>query len=498
MKKIYKNSQKEITEGINELNDIVAPTLGANGQNVIVEDPFGKVQTINDGATIINSVILEKEIHNVGATLAKQVAEKTNEEAGDGTTTSIVLLNAFLNEMNKIKRTDLRNCREELKKLLEEAEKYIDSIKIPLKDNDIEKVAYISSLDKEVSHKIKEIITKIGKDGIIEIAESKKVGISSEIVKGIRIEKGYSTQLFADSSTKKAVFDYSPVLVSRKKLSVVSDIVPLMQALNKNKINKLVIFCEDISEEVLTMLVLNKVQGQFNSLVVITDDLDDIATITGAKIIDEQSNPVIGEDSLGGAEKIVATKYRTTVINDKNKEEIETKIQELKGLLKEEEVIYEKETIKRKIARLKGGISILKVGGENEQATQEKKLKVEDAVNAVKSAQEEGIIEGGGVALMRLSMKLDKEKDKSETATLFKNVIQSPYKQILANANIDYNKIDLDKLSYNTKTEKYENFIETGVIDPAKVTKSALKNAFSMGMQILTAKSAIINVKDKK
>ncbi len=502
MKIIYgKDTKEQIKAGIDALADVVKTTLGGKGKNVILENQFGKIQIINDGTTIANHVELESPILNAGATLAKQVAAKTNEESGDGTTTSIVLLQAFLSEMEKVKSKDSRGLREEIKVEVDKVVAELDKMKRKVSHKDIERIAYISSLDKEISKAVASLIKKIGKDGVVSIEESKAVGISTEIVNGVRVDRGYVTQLMStDSTTLKAELMDTAVLVSKKKISVIADMMPIMQHLAANKKNRLAVFCEDISEEVLSMLILNKVQGQFLTLVVKTNDLDDIATVTGAKVITDQNNLGFEPDQLGNAGKIVATRYHTTVMDGKvDPVIIKEKIDELKALKENEEIPYEKDKLAQRIARLQGGVSIIKIGGENEQETYEKKLKLEDAVNAVKAAQEDGIIVGGGLALYRIATKMLEPRlrmeDVSEATNLVAKVILTPIKQILSNAEED---IDerlskmLDGQGYNVVTRQFEDFFESGVIDPVKVTKSAVKNAFAMGMQILTAESAIV------
>ncbi len=491
MKIIEKNAIVKITKGVNKLAEIVAPTLGANGNNVIIEDQLGKIQIINDGASIINSIYLTDELENVGATLAKQVASRTNDEAGDGTTTSIVILNALLNEI-KNHHSELRITRDKLKKYLAIAIKSIKTMARDIKDDNLEQIAFISSLDKDMSKTIASVYKTIGKEGVIEIVESKKEGIKAELVEGIQIDKGYASRLFTDNSSNKVEVENARVLISRKKIEVVSDIVPIMQALSAKSQNKLVIFCEDMSDEVLTLLILNKAQGQFNSLVVLTNDLDDVATVTGAKIIDDKANTAFNIDCLGEADRISASRFVTKILTNKFQKNILAKIKELNNALESSDNEYEKEKIRRRIARLQGGIAILKVGGSNELETGEKKLKLEDAVNAVNAAQEEGVVEGGGVALMRVAIELGK-LPKTELLDIFIRVIESPYKQILKNATIDFKKINKNKLTYNTNSKKYEDFFEQGIIDPAKVTLSAVQNAFNAGLQVLTANFAVIN-----
>jgi len=503
-------TQNKILEGVNDLNSITSVTLGGRGKNIILENQFGKIQVINDGTTIANEVVFEDPLKNAGATLAKQVASKTNEEAGDGTTTSIVLLHSFLKEMEKIKMKNSRGQRKEIKQEVDKVIEKLDKMKRDVKDGDIERIAYISSLDEEISKNVAELIKKIGKDGVINIEESKSVGITTEVVSGVRVDKGYITQLMAtDNTTLKAEIIDTPVLVTRKKLNVVSEILPLMQFLSSQKQNRLVIFCEDISDEVLTLLILNKVQGQFLSLVVKTSDLDDISTVTGAKVISEQNNLEFEADNLGVAGKVVATRFHTTVMDGKvDKSIIDDKVSELKKLQENEEIPYEKERLAKRIARLIGGVSVIKIGGENEVETFEKKLKLEDAVNAVKAAMEDGVVEGGGVALYKISLDMAQEygnRDLTDAEKLVNVVITKPFYQVLENAELDLYElndvcieIQNSGRGFNVITEKFENFFESGVIDPVKVTKCAVRNAFSMGMQILTAEASILIKKEKE
>lgn len=506
MKQIYKEKTKQlITEGINELADIVRVTLGGKGKNVVLENQFGKITIINDGTTIANAVEFEEPIKNAGATLAKQVAHKTNEEAGDGTTTSIVLLQAFLKEMDKVKTKDSRGLREEIRKVVDQVISKLDKMKRKVGHRDIERIAKISSLDDEMAKTIARVIKKIGKDGVVNIEESKVAGISTEVVNGVRVDRGFlNTLMVTDTAANKSEVNDTAVLVTRKKISFVQDIVPIMQHLGSSQRNRLVIFCEDISEEVLTMLVLNKIQGNFLTLVVKTNDLDDIATVTGAQVVTDQNDLQFIPDVLGNAGKVVSTKYHTTIIDGKQEQSvIDEKIEELKKMEANEETPYEKDMLKKRVARLMGGVSIIKIGGENEVETTEKKLKLEDAVNAVKAAMEDGIVEGGGLALYKVALQMVKEVERrglTEAEQLVHNVIITPFFQVLDNAEIDGDKqhdiceaVEQLDAGYNVVADRLENFFESGVIDPVKVTKSALKNAFSMGMMILTSEAAIVN-----
>jgi len=510
MKQItIENTKEKIKAGVDTLANVVKTTLGGKGKNVIINNGFELPKIINDGVTIAREVEVENEIENTGATLAKQAAEKTNDEAGDGTTTTIVLLQAFLEESMKVKTKDVRGFREAVDKTVKEVLDYIDKNKRDLGEGDIYRIAKNSSLDEEIAKTVETVMKKVGKDGIVSIEDGQKAGVSYEVVLGIKIDDGYlSPYMITDSERMKSEIKDAPILISKKSIESMNDILPVLEGLQSKGINKLVLMVEDITDDVLAPLVVNKMKGVFTTLVVKTRNMEDIATVTGAEIITAEGGQQFTEEALGWADKVEAGKYSTVISGGREeKEVVEEKIKELESVREKADDETEKMKAAERIARLKGGVSIIKIAGENEVQTKEKKLKLEDALNAVKSAMEEGIIEGGGMALYRASEKIvPDEPSKSdvidESIKLVYKVIRKPLEQILINADEKPEEIisqeRRNEFGYNVITRNWENFYESGIIDPVKVVKRALINAVSMGTSIMTAEASVIVKKEKQ
>ena len=500
-----KNTQAKIKKGVDKICDIVKVTLGGKGKNVIINNGIQNIQIINDGVTIAREVELENIAENTGAMLARQVAEKTNDEAGDGTTTTLVMLQAFLQAMEGVETNDVRGLREEIKAEVDKVVEELDKRKKPIKDGDIENIAYISSLDREIAKTIAELVKKIGKDGVVSVEDAKVAGIQTEVVNGIKIDDGYITPYFiTNKETLKAEIKEVPILLTKKSIATVNDILPLLEELARKNINKIVIMCEDITDEVLGFLVANKLKGMITPLVVKTSNMEDIAVVTGGEIVTPENQKEFTSEALGNATKIECGKFSTTVIgSESEKQEVQKKIEELKAQIKNTEDEIEMDRIKQRIAKLSGGVSVVRIAGDNAQETKEKKLKLEDALNSVRAAMEDGIVEGGGMALYKIGEKLSKDTPAQEIVS---QVIMKPFIQILENAEENKDEVltrgDNSNIynamgGYNVITRKWENFYDTGVIDPVKVTKSALKNAFAMGNQILTAEAGIFQKNEK-
>lgn len=493
MKQItLETTREQLKSGVDKLANVVGKTMGGKGKNVVISNMWG-VHIINDGVSIAREVELEDDVEHTGAMLARQAAEKTNEEAGDGTTTTIVLLQAYLNAMMKVETKDSRGLREEIKAEIEKVIEQIDKIKKVITEEDIYKVAKNSSLDEDIAKVITEVIKKVGKDGVINIEDSSLPEIKSEMVDGIRIEDGYITPYMINNRrNNKAEFKNTAVLITRKKLATIHDLVKLLEMMIKDGQSSLVIFCEQIADEVAGFLVANKMQGAFQSVVIKTKNFEDIESITGAKIVSDDSQFKYELSSLGFAGSVIVSKRETIVsASADRKEEIKNKISELKSQLetcKEDE----KSGIKERISKLENGVATIRIGGQNEQESKEKKLKLEDALNAAKSALEDGIIEGGGMTLLRISKSI---QAKTEAEKLVSDVLEIPFFRIMENSEEDVQEVlkgYVEDKGYNVISRRWEDFYESGVIDPAKVLKSALRNAFAMGNQILTAEAGII------
>jgi len=506
------DTREKLKAGIDKLASCVAPTLGGKGKNVIINNGFENVKIINDGVTIAREVELEDDVENTGAILAKQAAEKTNDEAGDGTTTTVVLLQAFLNEMIKIKSNDVRGLRDEIDKNIQSVLKYLDKNKKELAEGDIFRIAKNSSLDEEIAHTVTDLIAQIGKDGLVSIEDGQKPGITSEVVLGIKIDDGYiSPYMITEAETMKSVLKGDvPILITKKPIGSVKEILPILENLQSKGKTELVLLAEEITDDAMAALVVNKIKGVFNVCVVKTRNMDDIAVVTGAEIVTAENGAKYSEEVLGYADKIETGKHFCLVSGGKEDQEtVNAKIEELKKIRENADNEYDKQKASQRIARLQGGVSLIKISGDNEQQTKEKKLKLEDALNAVKSAIDEGIIEGGGMALMRASEILGAENKyedeiRNEANYLVYQVIRTPFEQILLNADEEVEEIKKKieaviggGMGYNVITRKMENFYESGIIDPVKAVKRALINAFAMGTSIMTAEAGVIVMKEK-
>ena len=502
------DTREKLKKGIDTLADVVKVTLGGKGKNVIINNGFENVKIINDGVTIAREVELEDEVENTGAMLAKQAAEKTNDEAGDATTTTIVILQAFLNEMMKIKSKDVRGLRDEIDKNIQSVLKYLDENKKELVEGDIFRIAKNSSLDEDIAKTVEEIMKKIGKDGLVSIEDGRFPGIDSEVVLGIKIDDGYvSPYMITEAETMKSVLKDVPILITKKRINSMKEILPLVENLQSQGKNEMVILAEDLSDDVIALMVVNRIKGNFNFCVVRTRNMDDIAVVTGAQIVTEEAGGKFTAEMLGYADKVETGKYFCQVTGGKEDQEtVNAKIEELKKVRENSDNEYDAQVAAKRIARLQGGVSIIRIAGTNEQQTKEKKLKLEDALNAVKSAMDEGIIEGGGMALLRASENVgaeNKYEDEvvNEAKYLVYKVIRKPFEQILLNADENIDEIiktpRKKEDGYNVVTRQWEDFYESGIIDPVKAVKRALINAFAMGTSIMTAEAGVIVVKEK-
>ena len=495
-----KETKAKIKEGVDILANVVKTTLGGKGKNVIINNGFELPKIINDGVTIAREVEIDDEILNTGATLAKQSAEKTNDEAGDGTTTTLVLLQAFLKEMEKVKTKDVRGFRDEIDKQIKKVIKYLDDHKKEIGEEDIYRIAKNSSLDEEIARTITEIIEVIGKDGIVSVEDGQKAGISHEIVTGIKIDDGFvSPYMITDREKLRAEIKDAPILLSKKSITSVNDILPVLEAMQAKGKNELVLFVEDITDDVLAPLVVNKMKGVFSTIIVKTQNMEDIAVVTGATIITAEGGQQFTPEMLGWAGRVEVGKHYSIVSDGKAEAgAVADKIAELEKARENTEEEEDKLLISQRIAKLKGGVSVIKIAGENDVQTKEKKLKLEDALNAVRSAMDEGIIKGGGMALMEASIEIEPD---TEAKRLVGDLIRTPLKQILKNADEEFKKIILDKkekggYGYNVITRQWEDFYSTGIIDPVKVVKRSLINAVAMGTSIMTAEASIIMKKE--
>ncbi len=516
-------ARKTLKRGVDIVANAVKITLGPKGRNVVLERGYGAPTITNDGVTIARDITLKNKYENMGAEIVKEVASKTNEVAGDGTTTSVILTQVMVTEgirhitmgVNPVAlRLGIERASEQVVKLLKEISK-------PIKSKDeIRQVATISAESEEIGKIIADTIEKVGKDGVVTVEESQSFGVDSEVVRGMEFDKGYvSPYMITNGDRMEAEFKDSPILVTDRKISSIKEILPLMEKLAQSGKKELIIIAEDVDGDALATLILNKLRGAFNVLAIeapgFGDEkkslLEDIAITIGAKpVFSDLNNKLEDTDlnMLGRANKIISSKENTIIIGGKGKKsEIEARISQLK---KQKEVIdskYEIEKYEKRIAKLSGGVAVIKVGAATETEMKYLKLKIEDAVNATKAAIEEGIVSGGGSALIKVFKKLSNRKvsadENREVGIGFEIVLKAlltPLKQIAINAGKEDGSVIVDKIMHSEKEnagyDAYEDkfvddMLKAGIIDPVKVTRTAIQNASSASAILLTTEVAI-------
>ncbi|MBZ9577440.1 chaperonin GroEL [Patescibacteria group bacterium] len=521
--KFQEEARKKIKTGADKLADAVKVTLGPKGRNVVLDKGFGTPTITNDGVTIAKEIELEDKIENLGAEILKEVAEKTNDVAGDGTTTAVVLAQAIVSEGLKNVAAGAnplalrRGIEKGVERVVEELKKMAK--KITTKE-EIAQVATISAESKEIGNLIAEVMDEVGKDGVITVEESKTFGLEKEIVKGLQFDQGYiSPYMITNAERMEAVYEDPFILVTDKKISSINEIVPVLEKIAQKGKKELVIIAEDIEGEALATLVVNKLRGIFNTLAVKTpgfgdrkkEMLQDIAIITGAQLISEEVGlklENIEMNMLGSARRVVSTKENTTVIEGRGKkEDIEARVGQIKRELEATESEFDKEKLQDRLAKLVGGVAVIKVGAATEVEQKGKQHKTEDALSATRAAVEEGVVPGGGVALLRASSVLEEVEVKGEEKTgsnILKRVLEEPIRQIAQNAGVDGAvvaqkvKEDGEGFGFNAETLKYENLMESGIVDPTKVVRSALQNAASAASMFLTTECVVAERKEEK
>lgn len=522
------NARIALKKGVDKLADAVKITLGPRGRAVVLEKGYGSPVVTHDGVTIAKEIELEDKIENIGAELVKEVASKTNDIAGDGTTTATLLAQVLISEglKNATSGVDVVGMRQGMNKAYEAA---LESLKKLSKQistkEEIAQVATISARDEEVGNLIAEVIDQTGKDGVITVEESQTIGLSKELVEGLQFDRGYVSQyMITNAERMEAVLENPYILVTDKKISIISELLPLLEKLVKAGKKEMVIIADDVDGEALTTLVLNKIRGVFSVLAVKApgfgdrrkEMLQDIAVVTGADFISEEVGRKLESvdiDSLGQAHRVVSNKDNTTIVGGKGKkEEIEKRVSQIKAQLQKTDSEFDREKLQERLGKLSGGVAVIRVGAATEVEQKEKQHRIEDAVNATKAAIEEGIVAGGGVALARAAesvKSLINQFNKEQLAEIIgaKIVLEglyAPIKQIAENAG--YNgAVVLDKVlsekedfGFNASTGKYENLIKAGVVDPTKVARSALQNAVSIASMLLITEAVVANLPEKK
>ena len=508
--------------GVDKLANTVRVTIGPKGRNVVLDKQFGAPLITNDGVTIAKEIELEDAFENMGAQLVKEVATKTNDVAGDGTTTATVLAQAMIQEGMKNLEAGANPIvlRRGMKKATEKAVETIAAMssKVTGKDQ-IAKVASISAGDESVGNMVADAMEKVSNDGVITIEESKTMQTELDLVEGMQFDRGYiSAYMCTDMDKMEAVLDEPYILITDKKISNIQEILPLLEQIVQSG-SRLLIIAEDIEGEALTTLIVNKLRGTFNVVAVKApgygdrrkEMLKDIAILTGGQVISEEVGLELKDATMAqlGRAKSVKVKKENTVIVDGegNKEEIQARIGQIRAQLEETTSEFDKEKLQERLAKLAGGVAVIRVGAATETEMKEAKLRMEDALNATRAAVEEGIIAGGGSAYIHASKEVAKlaetlEGDEKTGAKVILKALEAPLYYISANAGLEgaviINKVkeSAPGIGFNAATEEYVDMVEAGILDPVKVTRSALQNATSVASTLLTTESVVANIKE--
>ena len=522
-------ARKKLKAGVDKMANTVKVTLGPKGRHVVLDKGFGSPEICDDGVTIAKEVELKDKIENLGAEIMKEVAEKTNDNAGDGTTTAIVLAQAITAE--GLKNVEAGAHPLAMKRGIDKGvETVVKCLKGMAKQisqkEEISQVATISAGSQEIGNLIAEVVSEVGKDGVITVEESKKLGLEKEIVRGLQFDRGYvSAYMVTDAERMEAVMEDPRILITDKKISAISDILPVLEAMARRGEKNLVIIADEIEGEALATLIVNKLRGIFNTLAIKSpgfgdrkkEMLEDIAVVTRSEVISEEvglklENIKTDEDTekLGKARKVVSTKEKTTIIGGIGDEKkIEERVKQIRNEIKTTESSFDKEKLQERLAKLAGGVAVIKVGAATEVEQKAKQRKTEDALNATRAAVEEGVLPGGGVALLRCASDLaleiqGLEGDEKTGLNILKKALESPIKQIAENAGLDgaivaeeVKKHEGD-FGFNAQTLKYEDLIAAGIVDPTKVVRMALENAASAASMLLTTEAVVAEEPEEK
>ncbi|WP_112469157.1 chaperonin GroEL [Streptomyces triticisoli] len=523
--KFDEDARRALERGVNKLADTVKVTIGPKGRNVVIDKKFGAPTITNDGVTIAREVEIEDPHENLGAQLVKEVATKTNDIAGDGTTTATVLAQALV-------RVGLKNVAAgaspaALKKGIDAAVKAISdelhaSARPIDEKSDIAAVAGLSAQDQQVGELIAEAMDKVGKDGVITVEESNTFGLELDFTEGMAFDKGYLSPYFVtDQERMEAVLDDPYILIHQGKISAIADMLPLLEKIIQANASKpLLIIAEDVEGEALSTLVVNKIRGTFNATAVKAPGfgdrrkamLQDMAVLTGATVISEEVGLKLdqaGLDVLGSARRVTVTKDDTTIVDGAGKkEDVEGRIAQIKAEIENTDSDWDREKLQERLAKLAGGVCVIKVGAATEVELKEKKHRLEDAISATRAAVEEGIVSGGGSALVHASKVLEgnlgKTGDEATGVSVVRNAVVEPLRWIAENAGLEgyviVSKVrELEKGSgYNAATGEYGDLVKAGVIDPVKVTRSALENAASIASLLLTTETLVVEKKEEE
>lgn len=515
-------ARRAMQKGVDILADTVKVTLGPKGRNVVLDKKFGSPLITNDGVTIAREIELEDAFENMGAQLVKEVATKTNDVAGDGTTTATVLAQAIIREglKNVTSGANPILIRNGIKLAVDKAVEEIQKISKNVNGKqDISRVASISAGDVTVGELIADAMEKVGNEGVITVEESKNMDTTLEVVEGMQFDRGYiSPYMVTDAEKMEAVLDDPYILITDKKITNIQEILPVLEQIVQQG-KKLLIIAEDIEGEALATLVVNRLRGTFTCVGVKApgfgdrrkEMLKDIAILTGAQVISEELGYDIKEtsiDMLGRAESVKITKENTTIVDGKgNKEEISERVSQIRRQIEDTTSEFDREKLQERLAKLSGGVAVVKVGAATETELKEKKLRIEDALAATKAAVEEGIVAGGGTAYVHVLRKIgnltSEVSDEQVGINIILRALEEPIRQIAFNAGVE-GSIIIDKvksseegIGYDALNGKYINMVENGIVDPAKVTRTALQNAASVASTFLTTEAAVVDLPEK-
>lgn len=516
------DARKALESGVNQLADTVRVTLGPKGRNVVLDKSYGAPLITNDGVTIAKEIELEDAFENMGAQLVKEVATKTNDVAGDGTTTATVLAQSMINEgmKNIAAGANAIIIRKGMKKACNVAVEAIASMSEPINGNEqIARVAAISAGDDEVGQMVADAMDKVTNDGVITIEESKTMKTELDLVEGMQFDRGYvSAYMCTDMEKMEVNLDDPYVLITDKKIANIQEILPILEEIVKTG-SKLLIIAEDVEGEALTTLIVNKLRGTFNVVAVKApgygdrrkEMLKDIAILTGGQVISEELGLDLKEasiDKLGRAKSVKVSKENTIIVDGTgDKKEIDARVAQIKAQIEETTSDFDREKLQERLAKLSGGVAVIRVGAATETEMKEAKLRMEDALNATRAAVEEGIIAGGGSAYIHASKEVEKlieklEGDEKTGARIVLKALESPLYRIVENAGLEgsvvVSKVKESKkgVGFDAYKEEYVDMVKAGILDPAKVTRSALQNATSVASTLLTTESVVANIKE--
>ena len=524
-KLIYaEEARKSLRAGIDILADSVKVTLGPKGRNVVLDKSFGPPQVCSDGVTIAKEIELPDNFENMGAQLLKEAATKTNDAAGDGTTTSVVLAQAIINEgfKNVTAGANPMAIKRGIEKAVSAVVDELQSMSQTVDDRErIAQVASLSAHEEAIGNTIADAMEKVGKDGVITVEESKTMADEIEYVEGMQIDRGYISPYFiTDSDRMESSLEDATIVITDKKISAVADLLPSLEKLLQVGKKNVVIIAEDIDGEALATLVVNKLRGTLNALAIKAPGfgdrrkamLEDIAILTGGTVISEDMGKKLDSATLedfGSARRVAATKDETTIVEGKGSQEaIQARINQIKAQIEDTTSEFDKEKLQERMAKLSGGVAVIKVGAATEVELKERKARVEDALSATRSAVEEGIVPGGGVALVRAQRALDSlpemPADEAVGASIIRRALEQPLRLIVENSGFEGSvvlndvKQQADDYGFDADLGEYGPMMERGIVDPTKVTRSALQNAASVAAMVLTTESMITEIPQDK